>query len=353
MVADFGIAKLTEGQDHTQEGTMLGTAKYLAPEQVEGKAVDGRTDIYALGVVLFEMVTGQPPFNADTDAATALARLHHEAPRARSFRADVPHALDALLAKAMAQDPDERHADVAELRTELAAARSAKVDDSPPPPVVDSTIIEAAPDATPPAGIPAFVKSERSWLLPALLIVLVAVALGVAALLLGRNLGNELLNRGDDEPVAGGPLPIEVVSAEAFDPQGDGGENDAEAIETIDQDESTAWTTEGYNTQSFGNLKDGVGIILELDGTRTLDTVQILSPTTGWAAEIYVADEAGSSLADWGEPVGGGQDLDGDAELVVEGAEGSRVLVWITDLGDTQSAEFFRASIAEIVVTGE
>ena len=73
LVTDFGIAKAAEGADLTTDQTMLGTAKYLAPEQVEGGPVDGRADIYALGVVLYEMVCGRPPFKADTDAATALA----------------------------------------------------------------------------------------------------------------------------------------------------------------------------------------------------------------------------------------------------------------------------------------
>ena len=87
LVADFGIAKAVEGQDLTGTGTMIGTAKYLAPEQVQGAPVDGRADLYALGVVLYEALAGQPPFAADTDAATALARLQHDPAPLRSHRA--------------------------------------------------------------------------------------------------------------------------------------------------------------------------------------------------------------------------------------------------------------------------
>jgi len=348
MVADFGIAKLTEGQDHTQEGTMLGTAKYLAPEQVEGKAVDGRTDVFSLGVVLFEMVCGRPPFQADTDAATALARLHHDAPMARTYRADLPPALEQVLAKAMARDPDDRYSSVAELQIALTALRAGRL---PPPtvaPAADSTVIEAPPDATPPGGVPAFVKSERSWLIPALFILLIAVALGVAAVLLGRNIGNELLNRDDD----GGDsiLALTPIGAEAFDPFGDGTENDSEAVEAIDNDPATAWTTEGYNNRDFGNLKPGVGLVVELDDTHLVDTLAISSPTTGWSVEVYAADAPADTLDGWGEPVGGGEDLQGDAELVLDGAEGSAVLVWITDLGDAPPQ--VRATIAELVVSG-
>ena len=74
-VTDFGIAKALEAGDRTSDGTMLGTAKYLAPEQVEGQPVDERADVYSLGVVLFEALTGEPPFAAETASATALARL--------------------------------------------------------------------------------------------------------------------------------------------------------------------------------------------------------------------------------------------------------------------------------------
>ena len=349
MVADFGIAKLTEGQDHTQEGTMLGTAKYLAPEQVEGRPVDSRTDVFALGVVLFEMVCGRPPFQADTDAGTALARLHQDAPRARQYRAAVPRALDDRLARAMARDPDARFPTVAERRAALVAVRADPPAGAAPAAPADSTVAEPAPDVTPPGGVPAFVESERSWLVPALLILLVASSLAVAAVLLGRNLGDDLLSGGgNDDGGAVGPATLRAVAP--FDPFGDGQENDDDAVDAVDGDPATAWTTEGYNNREFGNLKPGVGLVIELDGLHALDSVELSSPTTGWSAEIYAAAEPTADFEAWGAPVGGGSDLQGDAELVVDGAEGGAVLVWITDLGDADPQ--VRTSIAELVVNG-
>ena len=347
MVADFGIAKLTEGQDHTQEGTMIGTAKYLAPEQVEGKPVDGRTDVFSLGVVLFEMVCGRPPFQADTDAATALARLHHDAPSARTYRADIPLPLEQVLAKALARDPNDRYRSMGDLHIALTAIRSGNLPPPSPKRQSDSTVMEEPADATPPGGVPTFVESERSWLLPAMVILLVAAALGVAAVLLGKNIGDELLSRDDPaDPVTA----LAISGAQAFDPVGGDGENDGEAVEAIDGDPATAWSTEGYNSREFGNLKPGVGLILELDGPHTLDRLAASSPTTGWAAEVYVADQVGDTLEEWGRPVGGGEDFQGDAEFVLDGAEGRFVLIWITDLGDGDPR--VRASIAELLVTG-
>ena len=106
LVADFGIAKAAEGNDLTTAGAMVGTAKYLAPEQVEGGAIDGRADLYALGIVLYEALAGVPPFVADTDAATALARLHRDPTPLREHRPEVPEAVAGVIHQAMARRPD-------------------------------------------------------------------------------------------------------------------------------------------------------------------------------------------------------------------------------------------------------
>ncbi len=121
VVTDFGIAKATKDADLTLTGTLLGTAKYLAPEQVSGDAIDPRADIYSLGVVLFEAVTGGVPFQAESDAAIALARLRPPIPRCRERRAGIPVGLDEAIHRAMAMDPAHRFATATELRAALAA----------------------------------------------------------------------------------------------------------------------------------------------------------------------------------------------------------------------------------------
>src|SRR5436190_8606197 len=124
-VADFGIAKAAEGADLTQPGLMVGTAKYVAPEQVEGKAVDARTDIYSLGVVLYEMLCGRPPYDGDSEAAVALARLQREPLRPRQVRPSVPKGLEDIVVRAMAREPDGRFASAADLRAAMLAAGAA------------------------------------------------------------------------------------------------------------------------------------------------------------------------------------------------------------------------------------
>ena len=87
----------------------MGTARYLAPEQVNGRPADARTDVYALGLLLYEMLCGRPPFGGDTDVATAMARLTTSAPPIRPQRPDVPQALDDVVHRCLARDPARRY----------------------------------------------------------------------------------------------------------------------------------------------------------------------------------------------------------------------------------------------------
>jgi serine/threonine protein kinase len=119
-VADFGIAKAALGDDMTQTGTALGTARYLAPEQVEGGLPDRRSDIYSLGVVLYEMICGRPPFQADNELALALQHLRAVPPSPRSVSPEVPPWLEAVVLTALAKSPDQRFATADDLADALA-----------------------------------------------------------------------------------------------------------------------------------------------------------------------------------------------------------------------------------------
>jgi serine/threonine-protein kinase len=119
-VTDFGIAKATGDDDLTRTGAVMGTARYLAPEQVSGEPADARTDVYALGLLLYEMLCGAPPFGGETDVATAMARLTTTAPPIRVQRPDVPHALDDLVHRCLARDRGRRYSSAGEVREALA-----------------------------------------------------------------------------------------------------------------------------------------------------------------------------------------------------------------------------------------
>jgi tRNA A-37 threonylcarbamoyl transferase component Bud32 len=361
-VGDFGIAKAAESADLTQEGSFLGTAKYLAPEQVEAKPVDARTDLYSLGVVLYEMLCGRVPFEADTSSGTALARLHSDPQRPRLVKAGVPRELEAITMRLLARDPANRYPTAADARAALLGAgaddRAANGDETiaervpgaplpppPPPGAADGAPPSAWGAATTATGRPAgFAESERRWLVPTLLVVLVAVALGVAGLLLGGP-GDGLF--GDED----GPTDTTAEDTEApagdlatiarsidFDPQGRDGEHAEEAAQgfAFDNDPSTSWSSERYNSPDWGGLsKDGVGLIFELQEAGPLQSLEFDTPLSGWQAEVYVADEAHDQLDEWGEPVGTfDQNGAGTASAGLD-AEGGAVLLWFTRASDT------------------
>ena len=369
MVADFGIAKLEEGGDHTQEGTMLGTAKYLAPEQVEGRPVDARTDVYSLGVVLYEMLCGRPPFEADTDAATALARLHGDPPRPRQISADLPRDLDDVVMRAMARAPEQRYQSAAELRAALQAAHL-----GPPEPVsyADNTAVTTR---TPPAGTPVAAgatagaaarppgggaappgagRPRRRVLMPVLVVVFIALALAVAGVLIGNTLADGGLFGGDDDPSAtttsapaASDTPVAVTGATSFDPQGDDGEeNESTAPLAVDDDPASAWVTSTYNSADFGGLKDGVGLVLTLDRAAELASLTVTSATPGWTADVYVAAEPAADLAGWGTPVATGQAMGAETTVDLGGADGAAVLIWVTGLPDGRKVEIGDVTVA-------
>ena len=120
LLADFGIAKgLGTSDDLTSENVMMGTAKYLSPEQVRGKKLDGRADLYALGLVLYECLAGRVPFLGESDADTALARLQRDPTDLARLRATLPYGLAALIHELLARNPDDRPATGGELRNRL------------------------------------------------------------------------------------------------------------------------------------------------------------------------------------------------------------------------------------------
>src|SRR3954451_7696411 len=157
LLTDFGIAKgLGTSEDLTSENVMMGTAKYLSPEQVRGKKLDGRADLYALGLVLYECLAGRVPFLGETDADTALARLQRDPTDLTRLRATLPYGLAALIHELLARNPDDRPATGGELRNRLTRIASA-VDDrtttmTPPRGTLNAMAPTAATAGTPVVG---------------------------------------------------------------------------------------------------------------------------------------------------------------------------------------------------------
>ena len=148
-VADFGIARAANArQGLTMPGTVLGTATYLSPEQAQGQAVDFRTDVYSLGMVIYEMLAGRPPFTGDSPVAVAYQQLSQTAPPPSTHNDRVPPAMDAIVMEAMSKDPGDRQASADEIRQQLLAVDRAVGDPDAtaaivPPAAVDATAVIA------------------------------------------------------------------------------------------------------------------------------------------------------------------------------------------------------------------
>ena len=119
IIMDFGIAKIMGGTQHTATGAVLGTARYMSPEQIKGERIDPRTDIYSLGVTLFEMLGGRPPFESDSAMTLMMMHMTDPVPDLRDLRSDIPAALVAVVNKALAKNKQDRYETAAEFANAL------------------------------------------------------------------------------------------------------------------------------------------------------------------------------------------------------------------------------------------
>ncbi|HEX3622470.1 MAG TPA: protein kinase [Acidimicrobiales bacterium] len=350
-VADFGIAKAVEESEPdrpspaealTSTGSIVGTAQYLSPEQVDGRTVDGRTDVYALGVVLYEMLCGRPPFTGDTDMAVALQHVTSTPLAPRQVRGGIPRALEQVVLRAMAKAPEARYQSAAELQTALLSVELGAEEATN---VVAPTGYVPRPGAdahTPPRGIPpSFAQTERRWMVPTIAIVAIALTLGVVGILFARSdAGQSLLdNLKPAQQPAASQQAIPTPTPLPFDPSpGDGAEHNSDLGNLVDNDPSTTWSTEQYSTANFGGLKPGVGVVLQLDGSHKLKQLTVTSPSTGWSAEVVVADAAKPTRDAWGAAVAAKKGIGaGTTTFDLGGKSAGAVLLWITDLGDGTS----------------
>lgn len=175
-LADFGLTKAVGVESITRSGPLLGTLDYVAPEQIRGDEVDARADIYSLGAVLFESLTGSVPFKRSTDVAVLYAHLEQDPPSVQSVRPGLPPEIDRVIRRAMAKDPADRHESAGQLMAEAAAALRV----TPPPGYPGPRPNELPGDTSPlPLGDGQRDASQRGWRTrpPARLLVPAAAAL--------------------------------------------------------------------------------------------------------------------------------------------------------------------------------
>ena len=288
-VTDFGIARSLEEEGLTADGRVLGTTDYVSPEQALGHPVTGQSDLYSLGIVLFEMLTGDVPFHGESQVAVAMKHVREELPDVQLRRPEVSSALAAVVDRATAKDLGERYASAEQLIDDLAevlgieTARTGQVTGEV------TTVLRTLPPSAQ-RRVPQRVRHPARLLAAG---VLVFVAATVAFVLLA-----DRAERGTGSSNVKAPPGLKTVSlgqgeANDFDPLGDNREEHPDQVKlVVDRQPDTFWDTETYTGSNLG--KDGVGVYVDARPDVRARALEVLTRTPGWRGWVYGAPNGGT-----------------------------------------------------------
>jgi serine/threonine-protein kinase len=325
-VTDFGIARTVDVHGLTQTGTVLGTSDYIAPEQAQGLGATEQSDVYSLGVVLYELLTGSPPFSGDGFLQVALRHVHDPAPSVLERRPDVPPRVAAAVARALEKDPARRFGSMGEFVGELRACAA----DAENGGDEDATMLLTGAGAPAPR-LRARRRTVRRPSVPVVLLIagLLAVAAAAGVYFASRDGG------GGGTASVGGPsqagaADVTLHAASALDPPpGDGSEHNERVGLATDGNAATYWETEHYSSRDFGGLKDGVGLVFDVGKPVKLGRLSVQTDTPGFTAVI----RAGSASAGPFTSVSSSQTVGGSTPFNLHVSSPKRYYVlWITQL---------------------
>jgi serine/threonine-protein kinase len=333
-VTDFGIARSIDvHRGLTQTGTVMGTSDYISPEQARGGPVDACSDIYSLGAVLYEVLTGEVPFPGDNFVSVAMRHINEPPPSVRERRPELSPRLDAAIRRAMAKDPDDRFSSMEEFAAELRACLAEPDGVGAGP--TDRTLVVSGqrrrPRRRPRRRRRAPMERPSVWPLIVLLAGLAVLAGIFAAVfaLTGSPTKFVPAVRKATGGGNGGGGPVHLSGVTAYDPQGDSGEHNESVALATDGHASTYWRTQRYGSSSFGGLKDGVGLVLDAGKSQKLEQLTVSSDTPGFTAKI----EAGqSSTGPFSTTVSTAQSVGSRTVFSIKGAAARYYVIWITEL---------------------
>ncbi len=341
-VTDFGIARSLRDDGLTADGRVLGTTDYVSPEQALGHDVDGQSDIYSLGVVLYEMLTGEVPFHGENQISVAMKHVREDLPDIQHMRPEVSATTAAVLDRMTDKDLAHRYADVPSLVVDLE----------------DALAIEAARSGTSTGEATAVIRTlpaRARRRLPfrmrhpiSLLAVIALLAVGVTIVAIAVNEVPKRTTRGtgpgkvSSTPVGTKVVSVQRASAHDFDPLGDEEEHGDQAALAVDRDTGTEWTTEQYRDGFEGANKTGVGLYVDAKPQVEAVAMQIQTPEPGWRATIYAAPPgpAPKAMPEGWTKVGGGtvKSKNQSFKLDTGGTAYRYYLVWITKLPPEQES---------------
>jgi len=293
-VTDFGIARTLDQAGLTMDGRVLGTTDYVSPEQALGHVVTGQSDLYSLGIVLFEMLTGDVPFKGEGQVAVAMKHVREDLPDVQVRRPEVSSALAAVVDRATAKDLDARYADDTTFISDLEDVLSIELARSGQLTGQATTVFKSLPSQKR-RRVPAGVLHPTRIFVVLAMIGAVAVGL-VFALRDSTTRGTR--NAADPPARTTGEAPLRGVSfgqdaVHDYDPFGTPAqaEHPELARNAIDDDPNTSWKTENYSGGTLGG-KAGVGLYVDARPSATGARLEIDSPTPGWRGTIYASKSA-------------------------------------------------------------
>ncbi|MDQ2968545.1 MAG: protein kinase [Actinomycetota bacterium] len=312
-VTDFGIARSLDVEHGvTQTGTILGTSNYIAPEQASGQPVDAHTDVYSLGIVLYELLTGEVPFPGETFVAIAMKHIQEPSPSVLDVRGDVPLRVAEMVDRALEKDPGHRFPTMDAFAAEIEASL-AELDRGE----------DGAVTMVVPAAQRLQRQRQRKPVSPLPLLIGLLGALAIAAVVVGLL----TLRGGGESPPVGAP--ITIAGAGAYDPYGDGTEHDSAAPDATDANVTTYWATEDYNSGLEGVKKAGVGLVLDATSVVQLSRLTVVTDTPGFTAEIRATNIRGTP----GQKISDSRGVGRTTRFAIDQPAPKRFyVVWITKL---------------------
>jgi serine/threonine-protein kinase len=294
-VTDFGIARSMEAKGLTATGRVLGTTDYVSPEQALGHQVTEQSDIYSLGVVLYEMLTGETPFNADTQVAVAMKHVRDPLPDVQRRRPEVSAALAAIVERATAKETRNRYRTVDEMVHDLEqvlgieAARAGETSGEA------TAVLRALPEDTGDYAPLRLRRPRRALILSACAIGLIGGGIAYLATRTEKGPGGAAI------PRAAGLSEVKLGSGAAsdYDPEGDNKESPDAPQFAIDGNNTTSWDTETYRDGLEGVHKKGVGLYLNAGSPISARRLDLVTATPGYEAVVYAANTVPEDIGGW------------------------------------------------------
>src|ERR687897_983041 len=341
-VTDFGIARSLEAQGLTATGRVLGTTDYVSPEQALGHEVTGQSDIYSLGVVLYEMLTGETPFKADTQVAVAMKHVRDPLPDVQRRRPEISAALASVVERSTAKETQNRYPSVSQMVHDLEEVLAIEAARSGQATGEATTVLQSLSGDTA-DFVPARLRRPRRALALTLLVLGLLAATGL--LLATRT------EKGTGGTVVKKPAELSEVrlagsAASDYDPEGDNKESDDATRNAIDGNPTTNWNTETYQGGFEGNDKSGVGIYVDAGKPIAARGVALVTATPGFKARVYASETVPLRIAGWVavSPVLKVEE-DHAFRLRTRGREFRYYLLWITELPEQNKAEIQELSL--------